>query len=73
MNQAEAIAAAQKLGPEWKWVAMDSEHAWFAFTSKPFADYDGGWFSCEPNYSFKRLTEWNEQYAWRETAVEVPQ
>lgn len=73
MNQAEAIAAAQKLGPEWKWVAMDPNGVWYAYNGKSEALEKGEyifWTAVEGG-SCERLGATNTQ--WLESISEAPQ
>ncbi|CAB4152527.1 hypothetical protein UFOVP602_10 [uncultured Caudovirales phage] len=70
MNQAEAIAAAKSLGPEWKWVAMDENRHWYAYDEKPELPlFDNGeWFPPQMSH---RLNDHDVE--WRDTLVEVTQ
>jgi hypothetical protein len=46
MNQQEAIEAAKRIGPEWRYVAMDNSLVWHAYKAKPTYDYeDGSWYT----------------------------
>ena len=64
MNQQEAIEAARKLGPEWKWVAMDPDGTWYAYVNEPVAG--GDWWA---NGDMEELG--TSTYNWTTTLAKV--